>query len=183
MVMVDDFLSHEECNHIISRCRDKWEDAQVSDAETYGKVTDRRNAKACWLELDDTLFVIQRKIALLSNLEIDHQEKFHVVRYDVGGKFVAHFDWAEPGDFPTDAQENATRRLMTFLMYLDDAQGGETFFPSIDVKIKPKRGRLVIWSNFTSEGKGDPRTMHAALPVIRGQKHIATVWVHDGRIS
>ena len=63
------------------------------------------------------------------------------------------------------------------MIYLNDVEeGGETEFTKLNVKIKPKRGRAVIWGNMTSDNKVDHNTMHAGLPVIKGEKHIITKW-------
>ena len=46
------------------------------------------------------------------------------------------------------------------------------------VKVKPRRGDAVVWYNY-EEGTGriDPRAVHCALPVTRGEKWAANCWV------
>jgi len=42
--------------------------------------------------------------------------------------------------------ENCEERIYTGVLYLnDDYEGGETFFPYLDVKIKPEKGKLLLF--------------------------------------
>ena len=80
-----------------------------------------------------------------------------------------------------DSSRPAGARVFTLLMYLSDVdEGGETYFPRIDVTIEPRRGRAVLWSNTLSEEPqtGDSRAVHQALPVKRGVKYAANAWIH-----
>ena len=62
------------------------------------------------------------------------------------------------------------RRLVTIFCYLntlDDDEGGCTYFPKCDdLRVKPKRGRAVLWCNITQDGQPDSRTIHAGEAVI-----------------
>jgi cell division septation protein DedD len=48
------------------------------------------------------------------------------------------------------------------------------------LKVKPKPGRAVLWSNVLKDGNPDPRTIHAGLPVRRGTKYGINVWICEG---
>ncbi len=72
-------------------------------------------------------------------------------------------------------------RILTFFLYLSDVEeGGETVFTNLGIKVKPKRGRALIWpSVMDSEPETqDPRTHHAAAAVIKGKKYAANAWIH-----
>ena len=65
-------------------------------------------------------------------------------------------------------------RMMTFFVYLQDVeQGGETYFPHLNLTFTPKLGRVLIWPNVQNENPHamDWRTEHAALPVKKGIKY------------
>ncbi|KAL3923777.1 MAG: hypothetical protein SGILL_001451 [Bacillariaceae sp.] len=66
------------------------------------------------------------------------------------------------------------RRLVTLFCYLntlEDGQGGETYFPKAgNRKVKPVRGRAVLWSNVKEDGQPDERTIHAGEAVIDNRK-------------
>jgi prolyl 4-hydroxylase len=72
-------------------------------------------------------------------------------------------------------------------MYLNDVEaGGETTFPrwrnaetSDALKIKPRKGKAIIFFMTLPDGNLDDLTQHAALPVIRGEKYFANLWLHD----
>ena len=69
-------------------------------------------------------------------------------------------------------------RFATILFYLnDDLEGGETSFPlwlnagtSDALKVKPERGKAVLFYNLLPDGNYDERSMHAAMPVLKGEK-------------
>jgi 2OG-Fe(II) oxygenase superfamily len=48
------------------------------------------------------------------------------------------------------------------------------------LKVQPKPGRAVLWSNVLKDGNPDPRTIHAGLPVRRGTKYGINVWICEG---
>ena len=53
------------------------------------------------------------------------------------------------------------------------AAGGEGF------KLHPGRGSAVLFYNLLEDGNGDDASLHAALPVTRGEKWLANFWVWD----
>ena len=59
-------------------------------------------------------------------------------------------------------------------------EGGETAFTRLDIAVKPKRGRALLWPSVLDADllKSDMRTMHEARPVIRGVKYAANAWLH-----
>ena len=75
-------------------------------------------------------------------------------------------------------------RILTFYMYLNDVEeGGETrfdYFENGGMKVKPKRGRIILWPNVLNDNPLDidDRTEHEALPVIKGRKYGANAWIH-----
>ena len=70
-------------------------------------------------------------------------------------------------------------RIVTWYMYLSDVEaGGETQFPNIPVKVQPKKGRVLVWSNVLDQDpeEEDLLARHEALPVVEGLKYGATAW-------
>lgn len=59
------------------------------------------------------------------------------------------------------------------------SEGGGTEFPRIGVVVEPRRGKAVKFLNCDADGKPNPETLHAGLPVIRGEKWLATLWFWD----
>ena len=67
-------------------------------------------------------------------------------------------------------EKNFVNRLGTYTLYLNDVEdGGETEFLYLSKRVKPKKGRLVIWpANY-------PWT-HRGNPPLSGEKYIMTGW-------
>lgn len=76
-------------------------------------------------------------------------------------------------------------RFATLLLYLNDGmEGGETSFPlwrnaesPHALKVKPEKGKAVLFYNILPDGNFDELSEHAALPVTNGEKWLANLWV------
>jgi prolyl 4-hydroxylase len=125
-----------------------------------------------WLELDITPFTDQGFQAMLQdrmqtylhqynqalNLPLpippsQRLDRLVIKRYQPGpaDAFQVHFD----------ALGSLANRYLVFLWYLNDVEhGGETYFPTLDMAIQPKAGRLLMFPPywmFQHEGKA-PRS-------------------------
>lgn len=69
------------------------------------------------------------------------------------------------------------RRFLVYILYLTDVEeGGETYFPRQNIKVKPKEGRLVMFPPFWTHP-------HAGLKPIKGTKYIIMSYLHYGDIE
>jgi prolyl 4-hydroxylase len=69
-------------------------------------------------------------------------------------------------------------------MYLNDVeQGGETIFPSIHLSVTPKKGSAVYFEYCNDLGQVDSMSLHGGVPVIAGEKWIATKWMRQRRYT
>mmetsp|Transcript_16916 Transcript_16916/g.52706 ORF Transcript_16916/g.52706 Transcript_16916/m.52706 type:complete len:512 (+) Transcript_16916:213-1748(+) len=125
---------------------------------------------------------VARRIQDVTGVPTENYEKFQVLRYTEGQQYRTHHDMNE-----RDNAAPAGPRLYTFFLYLSDVEeGGETEFPLIKrpsgatVKVTPRRGTALIWPSVRDRDPTaqDPRTRHAALPVIEGVKFAANAWIH-----
>ena len=85
-------------------------------------------------------------------------------------------------DQNSDAKSLAGVRLFTFFIYLHTPEsGGQTFFPSLNISIEPKRGAALLWPNVKDSNlhAADMRTEHEAKPPLAGQKFSANLWLHQ----
>ena len=101
-----------------------------------------------------------------------------IQKYSVGHEFKSHTDYFEPNT-PEYSEHASVRgnRTWTCMIYLNLVeQGGETSFTAINELITPKMGRAVIWNNLTLDGNVNPKTIHAGLPILQGEKFILTTW-------
>ena len=107
-----------------------------------------------------------------------------VLYYSVGQEFLPHFDIIINPDSPDYDQKLAKggERVLTLLLYLnDDYEGGETEFPVLGERWKGRKGEALFFWNVTPDGALDERTLHAGLPVTRGEKWILSQWIQGGR--
>lgn len=121
-------------------------------------------------------------LELASGLKVAQQEAPHVLSYEPGQEYKAHFDFLVPGEPAFQHILDAMgQRVATCLTWLnDDYEGGETAFLKIDWKHKGKAGDSMLFLNVrTSDRKPDPMTLHAGMPVTRGRKWLLSQWVRD----
>ena len=110
-------------------------------------------------------------------------EPLVLLRYQPGEEYKPHRDYlppSTPGNSPRLDQPG--QRVHTVFTYLADVEeGGETDFPMIGARVSPVRGNAVHFVNVFANGEPDPRTLHAGLPVRRGEKWLATLWTRQRR--
>lgn len=178
------FLSPATCTWIMDRARPSLEEARVKDAERGGVSTDAiRTNTGMGFSVLDTDLVIQlahARIATAIGVPVMHQEPTNILHYAPGQEYKPHFDFIDPGvaHFARELQQLG-QRTVTFLIYLnDDYEGGATTFPRLDWSFKGKAGDALAFWNVT-DGRPDPRTLHAGTPTSAGVKWLFSKWVRD----
>lgn len=115
------------------------------------------------------IHALNQRIAAASGTKAAQGEPLQVLRYRAGGEYRPHFD-AIPGF--------ANQRVMTMIVWLgEDYEGGETLFMKTGAKLKGRTGDALLFRNALPDGTRDPDSGHAGLPVIRGEKLIASRWI------
>jgi predicted 2-oxoglutarate/Fe(II)-dependent dioxygenase YbiX len=108
---------------------------------------------------DDTDAILKKCLADYEaryNFKMEFMESINFVRYEVGQHFSVH----------TDHGFSYTCTLSSLVYLNDDYEGGELWFPYIDLKFKPKKGDVLFF----------PSTYifaHGAMPVTEGIKYSA----------
>lgn len=116
-------------------------------------------------ELRDLFFDYGEKYETLMSMgELEIMPVFNMQKYVDGGHFKRHH---------FESSSRFTRhRVLVWMIYLNDVEkGGETFFPYINKRFKPKKGQMLIWpAEFTHT--------HAGEEVLKGHdKYIMTGWI------
>lgn len=147
-----------------------------------------------------TLLDIDYRTASLVRMPRNHQEYAQVLRYGNGEKYDAHHDYFEPTLYQNDKATldyidgGRKNRMATVFWYLSDVEeGGETVFPRFGLapddysysmtdcngglKVKPKRGKAIIFYSLKPDGGRDEYSLHGACPVKEGVKWAANKWV------
>ncbi|KAI3519139.1 hypothetical protein L1887_08166 [Cichorium endivia] len=190
------FLSQEECEHLINLARPHMEKSTVVDTLT-GKSKDSRirTSSGTFLKRgqDEIVQAIEQRIATFTFLPVEHGEGLQVLHYEVGQKYEPHRDY-----FADEFNiKNGGQRMATVLMYLSDVEeGGETVFPQAKgnisavpwwnelsecgkegLSVKPKMGDALLFWSMTPAAIIDPFSLHGGCPVIKGDKWSSTKWI------
>lgn len=65
-------------------------------------------------------------------------------------------------------------------MYLNNVTaGGATIFPHINLNIYPNKGSVLHFSYYNSLRQVNTNTLHGDVPVLAGEKWIATKWIRE----
>ena len=181
IITVDDILSIEECDNILnsniyfkrsmgfSYEKNKSEETEWRTSSTFSDMSGKYNLlRQRAVEISEMYF---------TNFKIDitHSEVVQLQKYDIGQQYKAHFDYFNhEGLYITDND-----RCGSVIFYLNDAfVSGETVFPKLQIKIRPKKGSALFF-DYQYNLDINKLTLHAGVPVVMGQKTIATVWLHE----
>ena len=128
------FLTPEECDHLIGLATPSLERSTVIDASTGQAIADDvRTSFGTFIQRgeDEIVRSIETRIAAFTHLPVENGENIQVLRYDKGqvyGKHYDYFEYIESGKLGNNA--NGGQRKATVLMYLETVEdGGETVFP------------------------------------------------------
>jgi prolyl 4-hydroxylase len=174
------FLTPEECQKIIDMGKDHLVRSQVV-GKNASKTIEDRSSYGAWIPYEDSEW-IDKKISAVTHMPVESMEQLHLLRYNPTQQYKPHYDW-----FRRDLSEDQERtivergqRLATFITYLNEVEeGGETIFPKINLKVKPKRGEGLLFYNLLPHGETDSNALHGGLPVIKGEKFIVTKWIRE----
>lgn len=183
IVVYHDVLSEAEISTVKHIASPRLETTMVHSFTTHQMQKSlARVGKTAWVQRGDDTTVdrILQRIEDMTGLTTDTSEDFHVLNYGIGGHYDAHVDFFDLQNKSLDKAPHLGDRLATMLFYLNDVEaGGSTVFPTLAVEVPARQGSALFWFNLERNGKGDYRTMHAACPVLLGEKWIANLWLHE----
>ncbi len=178
--VVDDFLTAEDCAAVVEIGGSGMSRAVVSGAKGGVQSAGRTNS-VHWVPhaADPRLAGIADRVAGLLGSARAHAENFQVIHYAPAQEYRAHFDAFDANTERGKRNlEKGGQRVTTTLCYLNAVEaGGGTEFPKLGITVEPKPGRLVIFNN-CHEGSFErtPRSLHAGLPVVAGEKWAFNLW-------
>jgi prolyl 4-hydroxylase len=182
--VIDGLLSADECRLLVACARPSLRASQTVDPDTGlpVRLPLRTSSDASFdpvLE-DLALRVVQLRMAAATGVELVHGEPLVVLRYAPGEQYRPHRDYVPPGSIERDRPQ-AGNRARTVCVYLNAVEaGGETEFPVAGLRVSPAPGRAVVFDNLLPDGQPDVDSLHAGLPVQRGEKWLATLWLRQG---
>ena len=185
IAMTNGLLSSEECRYVIAMGMPHLEPSQVADPVSGEKIPNpvRTSRDASFIpELEDfQLRLLQLRMADGMGLEFTRAEPMMLLHYTQGQEYLRHLDYFSPETL-AGYRPDAGQRYATLCCYLNEVEaGGETIFPISKGVITPAIGRAVAIRNLDDAGTPDPDTVHAGMPVQRGEKWVATLWFREHR--
>lgn len=179
MFVKREFLSVEECQALIALIDAERRPSTVANhnGDNYF-----RTSETCDLSYDHgPVAALNDKLAQISGIDPIYGEPLQGQRYEVGQEFKPHTDYFDPQQ--PDFEKYCTvsgQRTWTFMIYLNDVEaGGATRFKVIDKIMQPERGKLLAWNNRRPDKSLNPATLHHAMKVRRGVKHVITRWYRE----
>ena len=175
-VGVINVADREMCEWLIARARPKIARASVYAGFKSRVVHEARTGGSCTFrgrDKDLVLAILRARIAMVTKTKVRAMENAKILHYSAGQEYKRHFDIILDPDAPGYAEKFAQghQRVMTFLLSLtEDYEGGETAFPVIGLRWRGHMGRGLFFYGVEPDGKLDRRTLHAATPVIGGEK-------------
>ena len=177
---IENFLTDADCQDLIEVIDKNLRPSTVSDPKDTGLISDYRTSKTADLNyFHSPLYLsIDRKINSLVELSPFQGETMQSQKYEPGEYYKEHWDFYSPLEKEYKIYcEWMGQRTWTTMIYLNDVEeGGETYFKYLKLKVKPKKGMLLGWNNLYRNGLPNYKTMHEALPPIKGNKYVITKW-------
>ncbi len=181
------FLPKPVCAWLIKQAKKNLQRAPVQRADQNGAFTvdaTRSNSVAGSnpLQPDLVLQLTNLRIAAALGEPLAHQEPTNFLHYARGQEYVPHFDFFTQAEEAGFAHELRTigQRVATVLIYLNDGyEGGETHFPRLDWRFRGNVGDALIFWNLSAAGEREMDSLHAGLPVTKGEKWLLSKWVRQ----
>ena len=173
------------CEYLINLAAPRLSASDVIDPVTGKPLASRlRTSSSMNFQLsmyDMAVGMVCRQLAALTGMDPSWLEPISILRYLPGEEYKPHYDYFSVADQGKTRQKDAAgQRIATILVYLNDVEaGGETEFPRLGVRIRPEQGKAVVFFNCEASGKPDADSLHAGMPVIRGEKWLASLWFRE----
>ncbi len=170
-------LSPAECDYLVEAAKPGFQPSVVVDVGTGRDYRDpirtSEGSTFHWLIEDPAVHALNRRLAAIGGTAAEQGEPLQILRYRPGQLYRTHMDWL-PGE--------ANRRVMTALVWLNEGYGGgETEFAKAGLKVKGRKGDALLFRNGLPDGRPDPMSEHAGLPVTSGTKLLASRWIRERR--
>lgn len=179
IVVLDNVLSDQECNKLIEFSKDNLKSSKISSSGE-GEGNDIRTSSSMFFQgnENDILEKLEKRISAIMCIPIEHAEGIQILKYTPGQEYKAHFDF-----FNSASKAAKNNRISTLVIYLNDVEeGGETYFPKLNLSISPKKGSAVYFEYFYNNEDLNELTLHGGAPVIKGEKWVATQWMRKQKI-
>lgn len=199
--MLENFLSSAEADTIVAGAQSR--SPITSEVTEPAMPTCGFRRSTSWVffghEMSEALFPknFQDRMEGATHVPRKHYEATQVVEYLPGDFFSDHYDTSvcdHIGDHQLEevsqvkrrksvSCDEGSRRQGTLIVYLTDettGEGGATYFPKLDVRVKPKKGRAIFFRPTRADGSTDPWMLHSAETLLSGKKFLLQQWMMHG---
>lgn len=178
VVVLGSVVDEAECDALIELSREKLKRSKIGSTR---EVNDIRTSSGAFLTdvHDDVITTVEKRVADMIGIPVAHGEGLHILNYKAGQEYKEHFDY-----FAETSKSAANNRICTVILYLNDVEeGGETYFPKLNLSVLPKKGSAVYFEYFYTNQELNELTLHGGAPVTKGEKWIATQWIRKQRVD
>lgn len=152
------------------------------------------------LKIDEALFrsrsmAERQKFKGYEDIGVPINEQIQIVNYQETQQYTPHHDFGFPNAFTRNGKDQPARSINIAMYLNDEMEGGETSFPrarnahipsaniddtySAGIKVKPEKGKALIFYMITPDGNLDDLSQHSGEPVISGEKWFSNLWIWD----
>jgi prolyl 4-hydroxylase len=167
-------FTDQECDHLVEVAGPNFERSMIHGIDSPDYLDPVRTSDGSAIHdliEDPAIHALNRRLAAAAGATAAQAEPLLILRYSVGHQYRNHMDFL-PG------AEN--QRLVTGLVYLNHGyEGGETAFVKTGLKVKGRKGDAIVFVNITPDRRADAMAEHAGLPVTRGVKLLASLWMRE----
>ena len=174
IVLIHKFLSEKEIELMKNISKPHLSNRKSAYGESNGdEYTDSASYEIYYFEDNkNQLSVITRRIGAIIRYTMQNPEIYRILKYSVGGGATSHHDSL----FNNTLND---KRIATWINYLSDVEaGGSTYFPRLNISVKPKKSSALFWYSLKKSGELDLETFHGSCPVLIGTKLVAVIPIY-----
>lgn len=179
----EDFLSNAEVEQLLGAAKPKLKKALVSDNQA-GRESAGRSGSNCWIPFKHNRIIedLSLRVAEVVGLPLEQAESLQVIYYGKSQEYAPHYDaWDAATERGRRCMAKGGQRLVTCLLYLNDVEsGGGTSFPNLDMEVRAKKGRMVLFHNcHPGRNIRHQDSLHGGMPVLEGEKWACNFWFRE----
>lgn len=179
----ENFVSEQEVNQLLAAAKPKLKQALVSSNKA-GTESIGRSGSNCWIPFKQHRLIedLSLRVAEVVGLPLDQAESLQVIYYSQDQEYAPHYDaWDAATERGRRCMIKGGQRMVTCLLYLSDVEeGGGTSFPNLEMEVRAKKGRMVLFHNcYGGRNLRHPDCLHGGLPVVKGEKWACNFWFRE----